>query len=80
MLLPDHLYRRIPHFWLIMGIVFLVLGLMAGSDFQYFGAYMTLGLVSIVRAVWLFQVRQRVTRQREVTVLTATQKIERDLI
>ena len=78
MLLPDHLYRRVPHFWLIMGILFLVFGLMAGPDFRFFSAYMFLGLGCIVRSIWLFQARQRVARRPEVAVLTATQRIERD--
>jgi hypothetical protein len=78
MLLPDHIYRRIPHFWLIMGLLFLVFGLMAGSDFRVFGAYILLGLASIGRSIWLFQARQRVARRSEVTVLSATQRIERD--
>lgn len=80
MLLPDHIYRRIPHLWLIMGILLLVFGLMAGPDFRFFGAYMVLGLASIVRSVWVFQARQRIARRREVMILTATQKIERDLM
>jgi hypothetical protein len=78
MLLPDHIYRRVPHFWLIMGILFLVFGLMAGPDFRFFGAYILLGLVSIGRSIWLFQARQRVARRSEVSVLSATQRIERD--
>jgi hypothetical protein len=53
---------------------------MAGPDFRFFGAYMLMGLASIVRSIWLFQARQRVARQREVTVLTATQRMERDLM
>jgi hypothetical protein len=80
MLLPDHIYRRIPQCWLIMGILFLVFGLMAGPDFPYFSAYMLLGVVSIIRSIWLFQARQRVARQREVSVLSETQKIERDFL
>ncbi len=78
MLLPDHIYRHIPHFWLMMGVLFIIFGLMAGPDFKYFSAYLLLGLVSIVRSRWLFQARQRVTRRSEVNVLTTTQKIERD--
>ena len=80
MLLPDHIYRRIPNFWLIMGILFLVFGLMAGPDFQFFAAYMLAGVACIIRSVWLHQARQRVARHREVSVLSETQKIERDLI
>jgi hypothetical protein len=78
MLLPENIYRRIPQFWLMMGILFLLFGLMAGPDFRFFGAYMFLGLASIVRSAWLFQARQRVARRGEVTVLSATQRIERD--
>ena len=80
MLLPDHIYRRIPHLWLIMGILFLVFGLMAGPDFRFFGVYMLMGVASIIRSIWLFQARQRVARRREVDVLTATQRMERDLM
>jgi len=80
MLLPDHIYRRIPHLWMIMGILFLVFGLMAGPDFRFFGAYMLMGVASIIRSIWLFQARQRVARHREVNVLTATQRMERDLM
>ncbi|MEK6249254.1 MAG: hypothetical protein N2C12_13815 [Planctomycetales bacterium] len=79
MLLPDHIYRRIPLFWMIMGVLFLVFGLMAGPDFRYFSAYILLGLVSTGRSIWLYQARQRVARRPEVTVLTETQKMERKL-
>jgi hypothetical protein len=78
MLLPDNIYKRIPQIWLFMGIMFLLFGLIAGSDFRYFGAYMLLGLVSIVRSIWLYSVRQRVVRRAEVTVLTETQKMDRN--
>lgn len=79
MLLPDHIYRRIPLFWMIMGVLFLVFGLMAGPDFRFFSAYILLGFLSLGRSVWLYQVRQRVARRSEVTVLTETQKLERRL-
>ncbi len=79
MLLPDNIYKRIPQIWLFMGIMFLLFGLIAGSDFRYFGAYMLLGLVSIIRSMWLYSVRQRVVRRAEVTVLTETQKMDRKL-
>ena len=79
MLLPDHLYRRIPLFWMIMGVLFLIFGLMAGPDFRFFSAYMLLGFVCLGRSVWLYQARQRVARRPEVSVLTQTQKTERKL-
>ena len=79
MLLPDHIYRRIPLYWMIMGVLFLVFGLMAGPDFRFFSAYMLLGLICLGRSVWVHQARQRVARRSEVTVLTETQKMERKL-
>lgn len=79
MLLPDHVYRRIPTFWMIMGVLFLVFGLMAGPDFRFFSAYMLLGFVCMGRSAWLHQARQRVARRSEVSVLTETQKMERKL-
>ena len=79
MLLPDHLYRRLPLFWMIMGVLLLVFGLMAGPDFRYFSACMLLGPVCIGRSIWLYQARQRVARRPEVSVLTETQKMERKL-
>lgn len=79
MLLPDHIYRRMPLFWTIMGVLFLVFGLMAGPDFRFFSGYMLLGLICLGRSVWLYQARLRVARRSEVTVLSETQRMERKL-
>jgi hypothetical protein len=62
-----------------MGIFFLMLGLLAGPDFEYFGGYIALGFVSIGRSIWVSIARRRVVRQSEVAVLTATQTIQRRL-
>jgi hypothetical protein len=78
MLLPDAIYKRVPHFWLLMGFFLIFYSLQAWPDVGYFLGYLSLGLVSIARALWLFQARKRVVRRAEVTVLTATQKIERN--
>ncbi len=76
MLLPDHIYRRIPLYWMGMGLLLLVFGLMAIENIRHFSAYMLLGLICVGRSVWLYQVRRRVVRRAEVTVLTDTQKME----
>jgi hypothetical protein len=60
--------------------LFLVFGLMAGPDFRFFAGYILAGIACIIRSAWLQQARQRVARRREVSVLSETQKIERDLI
>lgn len=79
MLLPDHIYRRIPSLWMIMGVLFLIFGLMAGPDFRFFSAYMLLGIVCLGRSIWLYQARQRVARRHEVSVLTQTQRMDRKI-
>ena len=78
MLLPESLYRRVPHFWLLMGFFLIFYSLVAWPDVRYFLGYLVLGLISVARAFWVFQARKRVVRRAEVTVLTATQKIERN--
>ena len=55
MLLPDWIYSRIPHIWLFIGLLFLFIGLMAGSDFRLFYAYLLLGLVCLLRALYIYQ-------------------------
>lgn len=77
MLLPDSVYRRIPLIWMIMGVLFLVLGLLAGSDLRLVAAYLLIAFFSIGRSLWLFSARASVTRHHEVVVLTETQKLER---
>ena len=43
MLVPDWLYSRIPHIWLSIGLLFLLIGIAAGPDFRLFYAYLLLG-------------------------------------
>jgi hypothetical protein len=77
MLVSDQFYHRIPQIWLIMGILFLLLGLAAGPDFRFFYAYPLLSAVCILRSVQIYQLRRKI-RRHQITVLTETQKIERD--
>lgn len=77
MLLPDTIYRHIPILWLLMGFFLVFYSLVAWPNELRFAAYLFLGLGSIARSIWLFQARKRVVRHAEVTVLTATQKIDR---
>ena len=77
MLVSDQVYHRIPQFWLIAGVLFLLLGLAAGPDYQYFYAYPLLSLVCILRSMQIYQLRRKINRHR-ISVLTETQRIERD--
>ena len=63
-----------------MGTLFLLLGLMAGPDIQYFFVYPSLGLACIARSFQLYLRRRNFSHRSRITVLTETQKIERDTL
>lgn len=78
MLVSERFYGRIPHIWLIMGILFLLFGLAAGTDFRFFYAYPLLSFLCVARAFQVYRYRRKFSRRNLVkTVLTTTQKIER---
>ena len=78
MLVSDWVYNRMPQIWLVMGILFLLFGLIGGSGVQFFYAYPLLGVICIARSYQIYQYRRSISRRPRVTVLTETQKIERD--
>jgi hypothetical protein len=78
MILSDQVYYRIPQFWLFLGILFLLLGLAAGPDFRFFYANLLLSAICIGRSFQIYQYRRKISRRNRTTVLTETQKIERD--
>ena len=61
-----------------MGILFILFGIAAGPDVQYFYAYPLLSVLCIARAFQIYQFRRKFNRRNRMTVLTETQKIERD--
>jgi len=79
MILPDQVYYRIPQFWLFLGILFLLLGFAAGPDFRFFYANLLLSAICIGRSFQVYQHRRKISRRNKTTVLTETQKIERDV-
>ena len=78
MILSDQAYYRIPRFWLILGILFLLLGLAAGPDFRFFYANLLLSAICIGRSFQIYQYRRKISRRNRTTDLTETQKIDRD--
>jgi hypothetical protein len=78
MILPDQVYYRIPRFWLFLGVLFLLLGLAAGPDFRFFYANLLLSAICIGRSFQIYLYRRKFSRRNRTTVLTETQKIERD--
>ena len=53
MLVPDSLYARIPQIWLSIGLLFLFIGLAADPDFRLLYAYLLLGQVCLLRALYI---------------------------
>ena len=78
MILSDQAYYRIPQIWLFMGILFVLLGLASGSDFRFFYAYLLLGALCLLRSFQIYLFRRKINRRNRISVLTETQKIDRD--
>jgi len=68
MLLPDGLYRRIPLFWMTGGIMFLLLGLGAGPEVDFFFAYLLLGAGCVARSLWIYQARWKFYQRNKVNI------------
>ena len=71
MLIPDNLYRRIPQYWLLIGVMFLVFGLFVGTTYKLFPAYMGLGALCITRSLWIYQARWRYHKRNELHMTQA---------
>ena len=76
MVVSDWVYHRVPRFWFLLGMGFMLLALAAGPDFRYFVVALLVGLVCLLRSLQVYQLRREINRRRRMTVLTQTQKIE----
>lgn len=77
MVVSDWVYYRVPRFWLLLGIGFVLLALAAGPDFEYFLVSLLVGVVCLLRSLQVYQLRREINRRRRMTVLSETQKLER---
>lgn len=80
MLLPDNIYRRIPQYWMLIGIAFLLLGLIVGKSYPLFPAYLGFGVLCIGRSIWIYQARWKHHHKHEMKILRSTQIIDRNKI
>jgi len=80
MVVSDGFYYRIPKFWLVIGLAFLLLGLIAGPEYRFFWMHILLGALSIGRSWQIFHQRRKINRRRRMTVLTQTQKLRDDYL
>lgn len=71
MLLSDNVYRRIPVYWMSIGILFLVFGLIVGASYRLFPAYMALGVLCVTRSVWIYQARWRYHKRNKLHMTQA---------
>ncbi len=78
MLVSDRIYRRIPQFWLVIGVLFLLLGMSAGAEVVFFPAYLALGLLCIARSIWIYQARWRYHNKNRVSIMRSTMIIDHE--
>ena len=78
MLLPDGIYRRIPQFWILIGLLFLFFGLSGGSELAFLPAYLMFGFFAIMRGIWIYQARWKFHRRNKVAILKSTQIIKHE--
>ncbi len=76
MLLSDRMYKRIPQFWFLIGVLFLFLGMSAGAEVSFFAAYLVLGVLCIARSIWIYQARWRYHNKNQVSIMRSTMIID----
>ena len=65
MWIPLPLYERIPQFWLLLGLLFIALGLYIGFDFELIFFYLALGVLCVARGIWIQLMRLRYREKRK---------------
>ena len=59
MWLPTPIYEKVPQFWLLLGLLFVTLGLYIGFEFEMIYFYLALGVLCTFRGFWIHLVRLR---------------------
>lgn len=77
MLLPEGIYRRIPQYWMLIGILFLVLGLFVGTTYRLFPAYLGFGILCVARSIWIYQARWHFHKRNELRMTQSIQVTRR---
>jgi len=78
MLLSDAVYKRVPMYWMLVGILFLLLGLSAGPEVRFFFAYIGFGVLGIGRSVWIYLARWNVHQKNRFSVARTPTVVHRD--
>lgn len=64
MWLPTPIYERTPQLWLLMGVLFVVLGLYIGLAYKLTVFYLVLGVFCVGRGVHIWRLRSNYRRAR----------------
>lgn len=59
MWLPTPIYRRVPQFWLLLGLLFMSSGTYLGFDHALTKVYFGTGIICCVWGGWIFTMRLR---------------------
>ncbi len=57
MWIPTPVYERLPHFWLLAGILFMSSGLYLGFDYSWSYFYFAVGVGCCLKSMWIFSIR-----------------------
>lgn len=64
MWLPTPIYERTPQLWLLMGVLFVVLGLYIGLAYELTIFYLVLGVICVGRGLQVWRLRSIYRRAR----------------
>jgi hypothetical protein len=66
MWLPTPIYKRVPQFWLLLGLLFMSSGTYLGFDYSLSFVYFGVGFVCAARSLWVFSMRAAARRKEPV--------------
>jgi phosphatidylserine synthase len=72
MLLSEGVYKRVPVFWMIAGLLFVLLGLSGGGELRFLFAYFLLGALCIARSLWIYQARWKRHKRNQMFIARDT--------
>lgn len=70
MWLPTPIYERTPQLWMLMAVLFVVLGLYIGFAYKLTILYLALGLLCAGRGFHVLRIRRNYRRDRRLEVET----------
>jgi hypothetical protein len=73
MWLPTPIYKRVPQFWLLLGLLFMSSGTYLGFDFELTFLYFYTGFACIAWSLWIFVQRYRNRHAPQCTEANAEQ-------